>query len=184
MKTEFLKSLGIEEEVITKIMSENGKDIEKYKTLSETQKTELENVKTQLVDANKQIEDFKGMNIDEIKKSAEEYKTKFETAEQEHQNKLLEIEFNSKLEKFVNTQNLKNDIYKKALIDRIKEKDLRFDNDVLLGGDDLVKSFKETYSDAFEDVTPKPQFGGQTPGVQNDASDNELRIAMGLEPKK
>ena len=35
MKTEFLKGLGIEEDVTAKIMAENGKDIEKEKKAKE-----------------------------------------------------------------------------------------------------------------------------------------------------
>lgn len=45
MKREFLKELGLTDEQIDKIMAENGKDIEKYKTLAETKEAELKQVK-------------------------------------------------------------------------------------------------------------------------------------------
>lgn len=38
MKREFLKDLNLEDEVIEKIMSENGRDIEKYKKEVEKKK--------------------------------------------------------------------------------------------------------------------------------------------------
>lgn len=76
MKTEFLKELGLEKEVIDQIMAEYGKSVAKYQadantiiTLNET----IEGLKEQLGEANKQIDAFKEMDIDSIKKSAEEW---------------------------------------------------------------------------------------------------------------
>ena len=39
MKRDFLKDLGLEDEVINKIMTENGKDIEKHKADRDAYKT-------------------------------------------------------------------------------------------------------------------------------------------------
>ena len=71
MKREFLKELELTDEVIDKIMAENGKDIEKHKTQAETVRAELDTVKGQLSEANKQIEGFKDLDVDGIKKAAE-----------------------------------------------------------------------------------------------------------------
>ena len=86
MQRKFLEELGLEKEVIDKIMAENGADIEKQKKAIEkaTQdlekyKAENEGLKTQLSEANTQIQSFKEMDIDGIKASAEEWKTKYET---------------------------------------------------------------------------------------------------------
>ena len=82
MQRKFLEELGLEKEVIDKIMAENGADIEKQKKATEkaTQdlekyKAENEGLKTQLSEANTQIQSFKEMDIDGIKASAEEWKT-------------------------------------------------------------------------------------------------------------
>ena len=45
MKREWLKEMGLSEEMIDKIMSENGKDIEKQKLSGESYKKELETLK-------------------------------------------------------------------------------------------------------------------------------------------
>ncbi|NLX61356.1 MAG: hypothetical protein GXZ06_02365, partial [Tissierellia bacterium] len=66
MKRQFLKELGLTDEQIDKIMAENGKDIEKYKTLAETKETELKQLKEHLEEANAQIEKFKDMDIESI----------------------------------------------------------------------------------------------------------------------
>lgn len=164
MKREFLKELGLEDTIIDKIMDENGKDINKSNEKIKTLETEVNNTKELLTNANKEIDSYKSMDIDAIKKSAEDYKTKFETAEKDYQAKITQMEYDNKLDKYVGTLNLKNDIYKKEVISRIKEKELKFDGDTLLGGEELVKGFKEEYSEAFNDTKPKPSFADETLG--------------------
>ena len=173
MKREFLKGLGLEDTVIDQIMDENGKDINKANEKVKTLEAEVNNTKELLTNANKEIDSYKSMDIEAIKKSAEDYKTKFETAEKDYQAKIQEIELN-----------LKNDIYKKEVISRIKEKELKFDGDTLLGAEELVKGFKEQYADAFVDSKLKPSFADTTPGTPSNSGENDLRIAMGLKPKE
>ncbi len=185
MKVEFLKGLGLTDEQIQNIQAESGREIQKYKEENIDLKAEVNNTKELLDNANKEIDSYKSMDIEAIKKAAEDYKTKYETAENEHKAQLAEIQLNNKLEKYVDGLKLKNDIYKKAVISRIKEKELKFDGDTLLGGEELVKGFKEQYADAFCDDKPKPSFSDSTPGTNNGSSnDDTLRAAMGLGPKK
>lgn len=160
----------------------NGEYVSKSKY--DTLQTDLQNQKDLLKSANAEIDSYKSMDIEAIKKSAEDYKTKFETAEKDYQAKIQEIEYNNKLDKYVGGLNLKNDIYKKEVISRIKEKELKFDGDTLLGAEELVKGFKEQYADAFVDTNPKPSFADTTPGTPSNSSENTLRIAMGLKPKE
>lgn len=164
MKREFLKGLGLEDTVIDQIMDENGKDINKANEKVKTLEAEVNNTKELLTNANKEIDSYKSMDIEAIKKSAEDYKTKYETVENDYKAKIAEMELNNKLEKYVDGLNLKNDIYKKEVISRIKEKELKFDGDTLLGGEELVKGFKEQYAEAFNDTKPKPTFADSTPG--------------------
>ena len=72
MKREYLKSLELSEEIIDKIMDENGKDVEAVKN----KYADYDNIKVQLKEANKQIENFKKMDIDKIKKAADDWKKK------------------------------------------------------------------------------------------------------------
>lgn len=55
MKRSFLRELGIDAEVIDKIMAENGKDIEKYKTEIEDYVSEIKELKSKSVDMDKAI---------------------------------------------------------------------------------------------------------------------------------
>lgn len=186
MKREFLKGLGLEDTVIDQIMDENGKDINKTNEKVKTLEAEVNNTKELLTNANKEIDSYKSMDIEAIKKSAEDYKTKYETAEKEHQAQLSQIEYDNKLGKYVDKLNLKNDIYKNAVISQIKEKQLKFDGDTLLGGEELVKGFKEKYAEAFNDTKPKPTFADSTPGtnnLNNEVADFERIMGISQEKK-
>ena len=100
MKREFLKELGVEESVIEKIMTENGKDIEAVKSKTKAdeasiaqQKSEIESLKTQLSEANKAIDGFKELDVESIKKAAAEWEAKAKEAELKRQSDLDNLKF-------------------------------------------------------------------------------------------
>ena len=69
MKREYLIELGLEDEIIDKVLAENGKDIEREKGKAEAAKADAENLKTQLADRDKDLEELKKNvgSADEIK---------------------------------------------------------------------------------------------------------------------
>jgi chromosome segregation ATPase len=102
MKTEFLKDLGLDKEVIDKIMAENGKDINAAKADLETTKQnlattqeELKQTQEQLSTANKTIDGFK--DYDDIKAQVQDYKAKYQKAEDEKTQIKSDYAFQSKL---------------------------------------------------------------------------------------
>ena len=113
------------------------------KTYSEQ---EYQALAEQLQNANKTIQSFQDMDIESIKKSAEDWKQKAEQAETERK----AFEHKTKVSSFVKNFGLKDDIYEKYVIDMILEKELKFDGDKLIGGDDVVNQFREKYPDAFK----------------------------------
>lgn len=118
MKREFLQNLKVGEqalpkEVIDSIMDENGRDIEAAKKPF----ADYDTIKQQLADANKAIEDFKSMDIDGVKKAAEDWKAKFEQAEKDHAAKLADMEFDSLLSGAVSAAKGKNAKAIRALLD-------------------------------------------------------------------
>lgn len=100
----------------------------------------------QLRTANDTIKSYEKMDIDGIKKSVEEYKQKAEQAENDRK----AFEHKTRISSFVKSLGLKDDIYEKYVTDLILEKGLKFDGDKLIGGDDVVKQFREKYPDAFK----------------------------------
>ncbi|MFR1598899.1 MAG: hypothetical protein ACLSUR_13880, partial [Coprobacillus cateniformis] len=99
MKREFLKNLGLTDEQVNQIMTENGNDIEKYRKEVESKTKELETLNTKyesaqnsLNDANKQIKSYKDMDIEGIKNSAAEWEKKYKDETAELNNKLTQQE--------------------------------------------------------------------------------------------
>ena len=165
MKRDFLKGLKIEvdgkevnltDAIIDSIISENGKDIEAAKAKADKSQ-EIENLKSQLSEkdklieeANVQIENFKGMDVEGTKKAADEWKTKFEqaaaeakTKETEYQQKLQEQAYEFKLNETVSNLKFPNELTKNAFVNELKAKKLPLEGDKLLGFDDYIKEVGE-----------------------------------------
>lgn len=157
MKREFLKELGLTDEQIDKIMSENGKDVEKAKGDLSTKETELESTKKQLKKANKQIEEFKEMDIEGIKAAADDYKEKYEKAQKEAKEEMDKLKFNHKLEGALTGAKAKNIKAVMALLDM---EGLKLNKDEIVGLNDQLDKIKEENEYLFEeeDTTPSSTF--------------------------
>ncbi len=167
----FLESLGVtDEETVNKIVAEYGNDIQ-------TEKDAAETLRTQLSEANTQIESFKSMDIETIKKSAADWEAKFKQSEADR----AAFEHKTKVGSLVKELKLKDSIYEDYLVNQLIEKELKFDGDKLIGGDDIINAFKESHPDAFKSEEPVPEFSVNTPG-ESGIKDNDafVRSVMGL----
>lgn len=136
----FLEGLGItDKETVNKIVAEYGNDIQ-------TEKDAAETLRTQLSEANTQIEGFKSMDVETIKKSAEDWEEKFKKSEADR----AAFEHKTKVSGLVKGLKLKDSIYEDYLVNQLIEKELKFDNGKLIGGDDIINAFKESHPDAFK----------------------------------
>ena len=152
MKRERLKELGLNDEQINEVMSEHGKTVEKHKTLSDNAKTELAGVKTQLKEANTQIQGFKDMDIESIKKSADDWKTKYETDTKALKEQINQKEYNFNLEKYIAQHEFISDFTKNAFIEEFKKKEFKIEDGKFLGADDFIKTFKESNAGVFKEA--------------------------------
>lgn len=125
MERKQLEELGLEKDVINKIMDLNGNDINKIKQEKEVLEQEKTNLSEQLKSANAKIEDFSKLNVDEIKEEAKKYKEEFEANQKEMQNKLKQQELEHKIELSLTKQGAKSIKAAKALldIDKLNETD-------------------------------------------------------------
>lgn len=101
MKRDFLDSLGIEKELIDKIMSEHGKTIETYKA-------QIESHKSRLSEVSEQLKAFDGINVNEMKSEFERLKNDMVNKEAEYQKQLADRDFQSILESSILSANGKN----------------------------------------------------------------------------
>jgi predicted metal-dependent phosphotriesterase family hydrolase len=192
MKREFIKSLNIEgltDEIIDKIMSENGKDIQKAQQAAEKINTELENLKAELkskdeliTNANSEIEKFKSLDVEGIKAQAEEWKNKY--AEFESQTKaekeafakqLAEKDYEFAVKEFTAQHKFTNDFVKDAFVETFKKQGFKLEDGKFLGAEDYIKTFGEKNPGVFitEEPNPDPVPQIVRPGGQNPPGDNK-----------
>lgn len=150
----FLEGLGItDKETVDKIVAEYGNDIQ-------TEKDAAETLRTQLSEANTQIEGFKSMDVETIKKSAEDWEAKFKKSEADR----AAFEHKTKVSGLVKGLRLKDDIYENYLTNALIEKELKFEGDKLIGGDDIINAFRESHPDAFQSEPVPPKFSYRVNG--------------------
>ncbi|MGL5715038.1 MAG: hypothetical protein ACRCXT_06885 [Paraclostridium sp.] len=166
MKRSFLKELGLESEVIDKIMSENGKDIEKYKSDIEDYVSEIKELKSNNVDNLKAIEDaVKAREVElntEFEEKEKGYKEVIEKADK-YDSVFKELEGLKKansdkehtqtIEKFFeeNKIDFTSSFAKEAIISKFKEKEFKL-TDNKFGEDAIgfITELKESNKDAFK----------------------------------
>ncbi len=170
MKTEFLKSLNLSQEVIDKIMAENGKDIaveqkkaEKVIQERDSYKLKAESLETQVNDANTEIQKFKDMDIDGIKKAADDWKETAEKAKADADKQISQMKFDYALSAALTGAKAKNAKAVKALLDM---DGLKFnDNDgKIVGLDEQLAQIKTDNDYLFESDEPAPEFVKGTNG--------------------
>ena len=185
MKREELKALGLADDVIDKIMGINGSDIEAQKAKLTPVQTELDGLKAQLTEANKQIDSFKGLDIDGIKKAADDYKTKFEQAQTEAAKQVSQLKFDHALEQALAGAKARNPKAVKALLDT---EGLKVNDDGTIEHlDERLKAVKEANDYLFEGATPTPQVvaHSNSQSVKNmSAFEAAMWKGFGAEPPK
>lgn len=147
MKTDFLKGLNLSQEVIDKIMAENGKDIaaeqkkaEKITQERDSYKLKAESLETQVNDANAEIQKFKDMDIDGIKQAADDWKTKAEKAKSDADAQISEMKFDYALTAALTGAKARNSKAVKALLDM---DGLKLNDGKIIGLDEQLSQIKE-----------------------------------------
>ena len=147
----------------------------------DAKETELAGLKEQLNNANKEIQSYKDMDIDSIKQSASDWETKYNTEIHNLEEKLAKKDYEYKVKEKVSGIKFTSESAKKSFIADLMAKELKIENDTILGFDDFVKNYKETDPNAFESEDKPPQFSNGNNQIKIDLSNNDsLRKAMGL----
>lgn len=185
MKREDLKKLELSDEAIDKVMALHGVDIEVHKSKATTAQAEVTGLQTQLSEANTQIESFKGMNIDQIKASADEWKTKAETAQSESASAILKIKQDHALERELKETFKVADLV--AVKAHLKADGIKFNDkdETFIGLKEQLDPLKEKYSSYFSDFVKPPEItlGGNNQPITTDAFDAALLKGAGLTPQ-
>lgn len=119
---------------------------EKYVSL----KTEVDGYKKQLTDASTAIESYKNMDIEGIKKSAEEWKQKYETDTAALTQQIETQKRTFAAEKYLDGQKIKSPLAKRSILSEFMSQNLEFKDGTFVGADDYMKKIREQYPDDFE----------------------------------
>lgn len=166
-----LEDLGLTKEQADSVMKINGDDIENAKGTASTEiknlQTEVEGLKTQVGDRDKQLETLKasaGDNAD-LKKKIEDLQTENATAKAAHESELNQLKIDFAVEKALTGAKAKNITAVKALLDL---KDAKFDKEGNVKG--LAEQIEKLTSDEgtkflFEAQKQQQNFKGFQPGA-------------------
>lgn len=182
MNKEDLKKLGLTDEaVMDQIIVLHGKDIEKHKTDTGAAKTEADGLRAQLAEANKQIESFKGMDIDGVKKSADEWKAKAEQAASDAQKQVAQLKFDHALDGALTGAKAKNPKAVRALLNLEGLKMNEADGSIL-GLKEQLETIQKENDYLFEaaEETPRIVTRGDHQSILTDTFTAAMRKGAGL----
>lgn len=174
-----LEDLGLTKEQADSVMKINGDDIENAKGTASTEiknlQTEVEGLKTQVGDRDKQLETLKasaGDNAD-LKKKIEDLQTENATAKATHESELNQLKIDFAVEKALTGAKAKNITAVKALLDL---KDAKFDKEGNVKG--LAEQIEKLTSDEgtkflFEAQKQQQNFKGFQPGASGEHKPGE-----------
>lgn len=168
----FLEDIGITDAETIKAITEA------YATDIKAEQDAAATIQTQLTAANEKLSSFDGMDVEKIKQEAADWKQKFEQAEADRKAK----EYSDNLDKFVQKQSMKNNIYADYLKRQLVEQKLQFDKKGnLTGGDAVVLDLRKNCPEAFE-MNPNEPAAAPVSGHVPQAMSNVERLFYEMNP--
>lgn len=171
MKRNFLEDLGLEKEVVDKIMAENGKDIENAKANYDELKAELKTANATIADRDNQLKELKDSakgNEDLTAKIAELEKQNKDEAKN-HKAEIESLKINNAIDKALATFKAKTPKAVKAMLDM---ENIKLDEDGNITGiDEQVKAIAEAEDTKYLFDSAAPNFKGTVPGYGADDVD-------------
>jgi predicted nucleic acid-binding Zn-ribbon protein len=179
MKREDLIKLGVAEDVVDKIMALHGQDITNHQTKLTTAQTELDGLKAQLTEANTTIEGFKKLDVDGIRKAADEWKNKAEQAQADASAQVAKLKFDHALDQALTGAKVKDVVSVRA---HLKADALKLQDDgSILGLKEQLETIKTEKDFLFEsdEKTPVIVKGGTSSTTSKTLTMDQIR---GMKP--
>ncbi len=127
--------------------------------------TELDGVKKQLEDANKEIQSYKDkdMDIEAVKKSASEWETKYKEETKKLQTQLKDQQRRFAEDKFLSNYQFVDDFARAGVLAEFRSKEFKYDeaSDTFLGAEDYMKGIMESHKGAFVVPDADPDNNGE-----------------------
>lgn len=166
MKRSELEGLGLEKEVIDKIMDINGKDIESAKASTENLKKENENLSSQLKERDKQIDSLRKSAGDNesLTKQIEELQNANKESAKKYDEEIKQLKLDAAIDSALTGAKARNVTAVKALLTDLKLND----DGTVTGLEEQVKALKSSKDTSF--LFEPEQKGTQLKGVKPDDS--------------
>lgn len=191
MKREFLEGIDfgdgakLSKEAVEAIMAEHGKTKSALENSVTTLTTERDTLKTQLTEANGEIQSYKDMDVEGIKTKVGEWETKYNTDTQALKDQLAEKEYEYSVNGAVAGLQFTSESARRSFISDLTAKKLPLQGGKLLGLEDFKKTYQEQDPGAFvpeNNGEPAPHVVSKTSGGNTGDPGSALRAAMGLPP--
>ena len=170
MKRKFLEDLGLEKEVIDKILDEAGNDLEKQKSDYETLKKERDTFESQIKERDKQLEDLKknSKSVEDLNKTIEELQEANKQAKKNYESELKTLKVNNAVDMALTNAKAKNKVAVKALLKDLDKAEILEDG-TIKGLSDQIKTLTEAEDSKFLfETETTPTFTGATPAPSSD----------------
>lgn len=183
MKTEFLKSLGLEQDIVDKIMAENGKDIAAEKAKTTKAEGERDNFKDQLATATESLEKFKDVDPTAMQSEINKLTQQLKDKDAEYAEKEADRIFNDSVKSAIKEAGGRNEKAVMAMLDMDALKASKNQTEDIKKA---LETVKESDAYLFGSDEPflnpvGPTGGGDNSGLNNLAA---IRSAMGLPAEK
>lgn len=156
-----------------------SKEIETLNGTISTRDTDLETLKKQLAEAGAD-----STKLNELTGQLQSLQEKYDADSKAYKKQLSKQAYEFAVKEYANSKNFSSQAAKRDFIQSMIAKDLKMENNSILGADDFVKAYTENNQDAFilesefnndddnDDFVPdtKPQFVGSTPGADDSYS--------------
>ena len=152
----------------------------KFDNLNE-QKKDLEN---QLKETNDKVQELSKVDTEELKQKIADLQKKYDEDTKALNDKYEAREYDIKLKDYAKDLKFSSNSAKKSFMNDLKERELKFEDDKLVGFDDFVSSYKENDPTAFiEEDKDEPSVTvntGDTHSDKEDTDDAFINKVMGL----
>jgi len=178
MKRDFLKDLGLESEIIDKIMAQYGADVEKLKAENSEQAENIKALNLELENKNNEINGLTSQNkeLDDLKQRFSQIQEQKKMAEDKFNTDLRELKIKNALEKELTKAKAKNQqVIMPLLSDFLKNAELD-ENDNVKGLDQKIRELSECDETSFLFNKNPVIITGQTPGTKADNVTTEQTV--------
>lgn len=182
MKTDFLKGLGLEQDVIDKIMAENGKDIAAEKAKTTKVEGERDNYKSQLETAMESLEKFKDVDPAAMQGEIDKLNQQLKDKDAEYAAKEADRIFSDTIKEAIKTAGGRNEKAVMAMLDMNALKESKNQSEDIKKALETVKE-SDAYLFGSDEPFKNPvgATGGSGAGGDNFSA---IRAAMGLPAEK